>query len=119
MILVDTGVWSRHFRAGDGNLSELLRNGRVLIHPWIVGELALGPGLRLDLLDDLQRLPALPVVPDDDLLTFVRLHRLRGVGWVDVQLLVSARAADTPLWTTDQGLAEAARRFEIGWSPPQ
>jgi hypothetical protein len=117
VILVDTSVWSRHFRERDDHLVELLRAGDVAVHSWIVGELALGPGLRLDVLDDLRRLPFVPTVADDDLLDFVRLHALRGIGWVDAELLVSARRAGAPLWTNDRRLAEVAERFEIGWLP--
>ncbi len=90
MILVDTSVWSRHFRRGDAALATLLERGEVVVHPWVLGELALGPGLRLDVLDDLSRLPSVARVRDPDLLAFIRLHALRGIGWVDAQLLVAA-----------------------------
>lgn len=117
MILVDTGVWSRHFRVGDAHLAELLRDDRVVTHAWVVGELALGPGLRLDVLPDLVALPTVPTTPDGELLAWVRMHRIRGVGWVDAQLLASALRAGARLWTTDQALAELAGRLDVGWSP--
>ena len=110
---MDTGVWSHHFREGDPRLVRLLRERQVVTHPWIVGELALGPGLRLDVLDDLRRLPQIRAVEDDALLEFVVLHGLRGIGWVDAQLVAAALAARTPIRTTDSRLAEAAARFEV------
>ncbi len=115
MILVDTGVWSRHFRTGDPHLAALLRAGRVACHAWIVGELALGPGMRLGHLEDLKRLRSVRTVEDAALLQFVTLHRLRSIGWVDAQLLAATLEAAAQLWTTDLALAALAARFEVGY----
>ncbi len=116
MTLVDTSVWSRHFRRRDDQLVRLLADAAVAVHPWILGELALGPGLRLDVLDDLGRLPIVLPVGDAELMEFIRLHALRGVGWVDAQLLLAALRSRTPLWTLDAGLGRLADRFDIGWA---
>jgi predicted nucleic acid-binding protein len=40
MMLVDTSVWIDHLRRGDAELVAMLSEGQVLVHPWIVGELA-------------------------------------------------------------------------------
>lgn len=113
MILVDTTVWSRHFRRQDEQLSSLLQNGVIVTHPWIVGELALGPGLRLDILDDMAQLPMLAVVKDQEMLSFVQLHEIRGIGWVDLQLLVAALLARVQIWTEDKRLLKVAESFKI------
>ncbi|WP_338105666.1 hypothetical protein [Microvirga tunisiensis] len=42
MIIVDTSVWIDHLKVGDPKLTELLENGRVLAHPFVTGEIALG-----------------------------------------------------------------------------
>ena len=42
MILVDTSIWIDHLRAGSDLLAKLLNTGRVLAHPFVIGELALG-----------------------------------------------------------------------------
>jgi len=42
MILVDASVWVDHLRPGDARLKALLETGQVVMHPFIVGELALG-----------------------------------------------------------------------------
>lgn len=115
MILVDTGVWSRHFRAGDHHLATLLCASRVACHAWIIGELALGPGMRLGVVADLKRLPAVRTVTDDEVFHFVTLHRLRGIGWVDAQLLVATLVAGVRLWSTDLALVALAERFEVGY----
>jgi len=70
-------------------------------------------------LDDLAALPRCRVVPDDELLDFVRLHAPRGIGWVDAQLLVSALQERARIWTRDAGLAKMAARFDVAWSTPR
>lgn len=116
-VLVDTSVWSRHLRVGAPGLEGLLRGGLVVVHPWVIGELTLGPGVRGGFLTDLGRLRGLPVVDTEALLDFIRLHTLRGIGWVDAQLLLSALQSDVLLWTDDRGLGAAAERFGCVWHP--
>jgi predicted nucleic acid-binding protein len=110
MKLVDTSVWMDFWRgrAAAGGLADLLRDGTVLLHPWVLGEIALaGLGARREaLLQDLAVLPAAPVVADHELLSFVAHHRLHGagIGLVDAQLLAAARLVRAELWTGDQRL---------------
>ena len=115
MILVDTSVWIDFFRKAEAKparLSGFLLNDDVLIHPWVLGELALGHlgSGRAALLDDLSRLDPLPVVADDEILELIERTGLEGtgVGWVDVQLLGSALIAGVELWTLDRRLERAA-----------
>ena len=42
MILADTSVWIDHFRVGNVRLSDLLNEGAVFCHPFVIGELACG-----------------------------------------------------------------------------
>lgn len=42
MLLVDTSVWVDHLRKGDDALVSALEQDAVVIHPHVVGELALG-----------------------------------------------------------------------------
>ena len=65
MILVDTSVWIDHLRQRDDHLSGLLDQGRVLAHPFVIGELALGNlQNRGAILGALQDLPQTPVATD-------------------------------------------------------
>lgn len=42
MVLVDTSVWVEHLRKGHPRLVELLNEGSVLGHPYVIGELSCG-----------------------------------------------------------------------------
>lgn len=42
MILADTSVWIDHLRKGVPVLAAALDEGRVLMHPFVLGELACG-----------------------------------------------------------------------------
>ena len=42
MILADTSVWIDHLRAGDPAMDRLLGAGDISMHPFVLGEIALG-----------------------------------------------------------------------------
>lgn len=110
-MLVDTSVWVDHFRRRNARLVACLESGQVSIHPFVIGELACGNlARRTEVLSLLQSLPALSVIEHEEVLEFVGALRLhgRGLGWIDMHLLASARLARVPLWTMDKRLAVAA-----------
>ena len=113
MILVDTSVWVDHLRDGDAGLAALLERREVLMHPWVVGELALGRlRNREEILRLLDQLPRATVATVEELSAFIEDHALygRGIGYVDVQLLAATRLTpDTRLWTRDRRLRDAAK----------
>ena len=116
MILVDTSVWVDHFRVTDNRLTEMLLDGHVLCHSFVIGELACGHlRRRAEILTLLKDLPRLPAVLDDELMTFIDVHRLmgRGLGWIDVHLLAAAFVSRQGLWTKDRRLADAAKRLGV------
>lgn len=113
MTLVDTSVWVDHLRNGSARLRVLLDAGEVLVHPFVVGELACGNLANrrevLELLDALPRVVEAAHAEALQLLDHQRLHG-RGLGWVDVHLLASALLTRARLWTLDARLARAAQR---------
>jgi predicted nucleic acid-binding protein len=117
--LVDTSVWVDFFRgrARADRLSEHLDANEVLLHPWVLGELALGHlgSKRTAILGDLQLLPTAPLVEDAAVLAMVDTHRLDGcgLGWVDAHLLASAERVGAAVWTWDARLARAAATLRI------
>ncbi len=121
MILVDTSVWVDHLRHGDERLAALLEREGVLMHPFVIGELALGHLRQRDLIvTSLQDLPQARVAADDEVLRFIGERRLfgLGIGYVDAHLLAAARlAAGATLWTRDARLLGAARRLGLAEGP--
>jgi predicted nucleic acid-binding protein len=69
MWLADTSVWIEHLRAGSPDLADRLSEGRVLIHSFIIGELACGSlKNRAVILADLKRLPPAITATDDEVM---------------------------------------------------
>lgn len=120
MILVDTSLWVDHLRQGHPPLAELLEDARVLGHPWVAGELALGHlSKRREILGLLGRLPQASVATDEEVMTLVHRHRLfgLGIGYVDAQLLAATLlTGDAVLWTADRRLTAAAQRLDVAWT---
>jgi predicted nucleic acid-binding protein len=119
VILVDTSIWVEHLRWGNAALSAALGIGRVLAHPFVVGELACGTlKNRREVLDLLSRLPAAPMATHAEALAFLEQRALmgRGIGFVDVHLLAStALAAPARLWTRDRRLAAVAIALNLAF----
>jgi predicted nucleic acid-binding protein len=114
MILADTSVWVGHFRAANPQLQELLAKGRILTHPFVVGEIACGQlRQRAVILDALKRLPQALVASHEEVLRLIEERRLSGtgLGWVDVHLLASALLTGCRLWTLDRRLRHAAEEL--------
>jgi len=120
VILVDTSIWVDHLRAGDRGLRRMLDGSRVLAHPWVTGELALGHlAQRVEILGLLRSLPSAPVAGPEEILVFIDRNALmaRGIGYVDVQLLAACRLAAASLWTRDKRLAAIAAELELAVDP--
>lgn len=117
MILVDTSIWVGHLRDGDAALVTVLEQGQALAHPWVTGELALGRLRdRARVLQLLDQLPQAVVTTAAELLAFIEHHKLFGVGigYVDAQLLASARLTEeAELWTRDRRLHAVAERLGL------
>ena len=120
MVLVDTSVWVGHLREGDPGLEQLLNDGEVMCHPFIVGELACGKVRnRLEVLSLLQFLPEATQATHEEILQFIEQNRLmgKGLGYVDVHLSASAVLTGVPLWTCDKRLNETNEGLGIGYKP--
>ena len=122
MILADTSVWIEYLRRPGHALAGYLARSTILIHPCIVGELALGSIKSRDaVLRELAAIPTAIVAMYDEVLRFITRHGLsgQGIGYVDAHLLASARL--TPgvlLWTSDKRLHVLAQRLNVAFEPP-
>jgi predicted nucleic acid-binding protein len=121
MILVDTSVWIDHLRRGSSALAEALEREEVMVHPFVIGELACGNlKHRSETLGLLAALPSAAVATDGETLQFIEHHRLmgRGIGWIDVHLLASVMITDgASLWTRDKRLHAVAGKLRVAFRP--
>ena len=116
MVLVDTSVWINHFRKNDHQLEKLLFNGSVVCHPHIIGELACGNiKNRQEIVSLLQALPQIPLIEFEEFLYFIEQNQLygKGIGFVDIHLLASAKLDQIPLWTADKRLQAASAKLNL------
>jgi predicted nucleic acid-binding protein len=111
MVLVDTSVWVDHLRSGNIGLKNLLNEGHVVCHPFIVGELACGNLLnRSEILSLLQALPPATHAEHEEVLRFIEYYSLmgKGLGYIDMHLIASAILTKAPIWTLDKKLKKVA-----------
>jgi hypothetical protein len=116
VILADTSVWADHLRRGDKVLAALLDEGQIAIHPYVIGELALGElRTREAVIDRLHDLPQTTVATAAEILQFIARHALYrlGIGYVDTHLLAAAQLTGILLWTRDKRLHRAAERLGL------
>lgn len=116
MILVDTSIWVDHLRNGNREVTALLEEGEVVIHPFVIGELACGNlRNRREIIDLLQELPSVPTIDQVEFMAFIERHYLSGLGlgFMDVHLLASSCLAGIPLWTSDKVLSHVAYKLRL------
>ena len=120
MILADTSVWIDFFRRGSTRFAKCLAHGRIVTHSVVIGELATGNLLRRsETLGWLALLPRASEGSVKECLLYLESHRLygRGVGWNDIQLLVSAQLSHMPLWSLDGRLAQLSTELRLAYTP--
>ncbi len=122
MILADTSVWVDHLRKSNVLMSKLLNSGQILVHPFVIGELALGDlRQRRFVLSGLDRLSKRQIATEKEVLRFIEAQGLhgRGIGYVDAHLLAAVRLTPgTWLWTLDKRLEVLASALNLAMRPP-
>jgi len=115
MILADTSVWINHFRRTDQQLMLLLQRNQLLMHPFVIGELAMGSlANRRRFLKTLRDFPQSIVISNDKVIVFVELHSLYGLGISLIDAHLFAAVGSDPgvkLWTCDRRLRMASTRL--------
>lgn len=121
MIIVDTGIWIDHLKETDPVLALLANRLDALLHPFVLGEIALGSlARRADLLDRMAMLPKPPVARHVHVIQLIEAERLfsTGIGYVDAHLLASARLLPgSTVWTRDARLRAQAERLGLAYTP--
>ncbi len=120
MVLVDTSVWVAHLREGKIGLEIPLNEGCVLIHSFVIGELACGNVRnRTEILSLLQSLPMAVTAEHDEVLQLIETRKLmgKGLGFIDAHFLASALLSEVPLRTLDRRLNEVASELGKSYLP--
>lgn len=118
MVLVDTSVWVRHLRKVDPELTTRLKNGEVFCHPFVIGEIACGTlKNRTAILSLLRALPAAIQAGHEEVMDFIENYSLmgKGLGYIDIHLLASARLSNIPIWTLDKALNEVSSKIKLAF----
>lgn len=119
MILVDTSIWIDHLRSGDVHLAARLNEGRVSMHPHVLGEIALGSlRNRPEVLGAMSDLPQVTVATEHEVFCLISDHALfgLGIGYTDAHLLAAAMLSPgTRLWTRDRRLRAVSSRLGFAY----
>ena len=122
MILAHTSVWIDHLRSGNKEMRRHLDQGEIVIHPFVIAELALGSlKERTKTLALLDLLPQVRVARLSELRLMIEARRLYNlvIGLTDAQLIASVLMdAPTLLWTRDKRLRKVAEGLGIQASLP-
>jgi predicted nucleic acid-binding protein len=121
VIVVDTSIWVALLQGKPTPLDDVLGEGRVALHPFVLGELLLnglpknGPFSQ----ESLENYAQVPVASSIEVASFIQWARLAGtgVGYVDAHLLVATRLlAKGVIMTLDTDLFAQAKRFDIAYT---
>jgi hypothetical protein len=117
MILADTSIWVDHLRSGNAEMARLLGAGQIVMHPFIVAEIALGSlHNRRKRLAEMEALLEVRVAQLNEVRHMIEAHTLysKGIGLTDAHLIASCLL--TPgiqLWTRDGALFKVAQTLGI------
>jgi predicted nucleic acid-binding protein len=117
VILADSSIWVDHLHRPDPVLYRLFHSGEILMHPVVIGELALGklPD-RVASLAILNDLPRAVVAQHEEVLQLIEDWALAdcGIGYSDAQLVASVLlTSGSRLWTRDRALRRVAQQLSL------
>lgn len=117
MILADTSIWVDHLRSHNPLMQQRLAAGQIVMHPFIVAEIALGSLCnRQSRLADMEALLEVNVAQLHEVRHMIETHSLysRGIGLTDAYLIASCLLTPgTQLWTRDAAMENVARSLGI------
>lgn len=121
VIVIDSSIWIDHIGSPEKRLHDLIAIDQALMHPHVIGEVALGSIRNRDqVLARFLMLPVPNVAKEGHVLYLIGEHDLfaTGIGYTDAHLLASAML--TPggrLWTGDKRLHAQAERLGVAYLP--
>lgn len=114
-VLADTSVWVDYLRHKNASILDPLNQGDVVMHDYVVGEMALG-GLSQAKLAMFSQMRRCHCASHDEVMHLIAERNLanRGLGYVDSHLLAAALIDRLQLWTLDKALQQVAQEFGCG-----
>jgi predicted nucleic acid-binding protein len=122
MILADTSIWIDHLRGSDPEMARLLGAGEILMHPFVVAEIALGSlRNRRKVLEGMEALLEVRVAQLGEVRKMIEALVLysKGIGLTDAHLIASCLLTPgTQLWTRDVAMEKVAKALGISVDLP-
>lgn len=122
LILIDSSIWVDHLNRPIATVVELVASKRSLMHPFVLGEVALGNLPRWGpTMQYLREMPSAEPLSRDEFMNIVAQLQLEGsgLGFVDAHLLGwTVAVPGRQLWTRDRRLREQAEQAGVAWSSP-
>lgn len=119
-VLVDSSIWIDHINHGHDILASLLKQRRVLTHPLIIGEIAMGSlKNRQKILREIGKLSGTKAVTNAEVMAMVEWDKLhnKGIGFIDAHLLASVKITENAtLLTKDGRLHAQAKRLGVAFA---
>ncbi len=117
MILADTSIWVDYLRSRNPEMEERLSRGQIVMHPFIVAEIALGSlHNRRKRLDEMESLLEVKVAQLHEVRHMIEAHTLysKGIGLTDAHLIASClMTPGTQMWTRDGNMEKVAKPLGI------
>jgi hypothetical protein len=117
VILADTSVWVDHLRGRNAEMVDLLTIGQIVMHPFIVAEIALGSlHNRQRRLDEMDALRQVRVARLSEVRHMIEAHSLysKGIGLTDAHLIASCLLTPgVQLWTRDAAMQRVAASLGV------
>jgi hypothetical protein len=119
MIIFDTNVWISFFKGEKKALwiKDMIIENQSILHPYIYGELLLG-GIADKAEIMLQALEMTTLLDQNLIYRFIKKNKLnnKGVGWVDVNILMSALLEKHQVYTYDENLIKLCRDYNCNFN---
>src|ERR1017187_8774350 len=117
MILADTSIWVDYFRRRNPEMEKRLSRGQIVMHPFVVAEIALGSlHNRRKRLEEMEALLGVKVAQLNEVRHMIEAHTLysKGIGLTDAHLIASClMTPGTQLWTRDADMKKVAKALGV------
>ena len=118
-VIADSCIWIDHIHKADPDLTIQLKRRRIVLHPMIIGEVALGSiADREAVIEELEALPQAKPASHAEVMAMIEWLGLFncGIGYVDAHLLAAVRQLPNGrIWTRDKKLLVQAERLGVAF----